>query len=174
MSRYVEILNGKVLHVGTAPEDPDWNPEFAPPLVGLRVADDVVVEAGYSYSEGNFVPPPAPPVIPTLRILSATGGTYDALLGEITVPAGTAITVETEVQVEGQVVPAYAGAFRVPVVASDGREKVLGATIVAGVAAITWTPRDSGIWAITQARLNRDLPTEQRLQFSGLRIFVLE
>ena len=117
---------------------------------------------------------PAPPVLPELVIVSVTGAIYDAAKHEITTTEGTAITVNTEIHVGGVIYTPFTGTFRVPVVATDGREKVVLASVVSGAAAIAWTPKDSGIWEITQARINRDIPEVQHLSFADIKLFVLE
>lgn len=92
---------------------------------------------------------------------------------EVTCPAGTTLTVAGEVRVGGAKVP-LDGAFRAPVRASDGRERVVLATITQGVLSATWTVRESGIWEITESLINRDLPEAERMSFTGMKAYVLE
>jgi hypothetical protein len=120
----------------------------------------------------EVVPTPIP--VPTLIITSVTGAQFDVEKMEITAMAGEQFTAHCEIQVMGNIYIPFSGTFRVPVNATDGREKVILANVVNGEATIIWTPKDSGIWEISQNRINRDIPVEQHLAFGGLKIFVLE
>ncbi len=146
-------------------------------VINTILADLPFMVAHYplgNYREVVQPEPPTPPVLPELVIISVTGAIYDAAKHEITTTEGTAITVNTEIHVGGVIYTPFTGTFRVPVVATDGREKVVLANVVSGAAAITWTPKDSGIWEITQARINRDIPEVQHLSFADIKLFVLE
>jgi hypothetical protein len=123
--------------------------------------------------------PPMP--TPAVVILSATvsgPGAETALVdleaGEITTPAGTTIQASGEIQIGGVKFAPFSGHFRMPVQASDGREKVVLATITAGNLAAAFPCKEVGIWSVTEDAINRDLSEEQKLQFRGLRVYVLD
>lgn len=63
--------------------------------------------------------------------------------------------------------------FRMPVTASDGREIVALAQFVSGVAEIAIPFTASGIWAISEATINRALPPTQQMQFVGITVYVV-
>lgn len=116
--------------------------------------------------------------IPELVITAVTpdGGHASACvveLPEVTCPLGTTLSLAGEVRVGGQKVP-VSGHFRAPIRASDGRERVVLAVITAGSLAATWTPSESGIWEVTEALINRDLPEASRFHFSGVKVYVLD
>lgn len=112
--------------------------------------------------------------LPTIAITSITGGVYDQESKELTIQVGDSFTANGELQVGGTVYPAYSGVFRIPIASSDGREKLILANVVDGMATVSWTPKDSGIWKITAELMNRDIPPEQHILFAGLKIFVLD
>lgn len=94
--------------------------------------------------------------------------------GDVTVPVGTAVTVTAELRApDGTVLPVDA-AFRMLFVARDGRERILLAQFVQGVATIGTTVSDSGCWQISESTINRDLPPEQHMRFSGLSIYAVQ
>ena len=128
--------------------------------------------SGYWVVSADETNSPELPSKPTLVITSITGGLYAN--NELTLPVGATLTATGEIQLGGVTATTFSDSFRMPIKATDGREKVLLATVTNGVASITWTPKESGIWNITEALMNRDLPTESHLSFRGLKIFVLE
>ena len=92
---------------------------------------------------------------------------------EVTCVAGTRLSVQAELQLDGAPVP-LAGSFRMPLRASDGRERFLLATMNQGLISLQATMADSGRWVVTEAGVNEALPPEQRMRFAGITIYVVE
>ena len=140
------------------------------------IPDDERQAVAEAYLE-SIKPPPPPPVV-ELVLTSITPDAQHAAQtvvrgSEVTCPVGTTLTVAGEVRAGAAVVPVD-GIFRVPVRATDGRERVVLATITQGLLASTWCTRESGIWEVTETLINRDLPVAQRMRFAGLKGYVLE
>lgn len=119
--------------------------------------------------------PAAQPVIVITSIASSKPG--QSLIdgtSVATVPEGTTLTVAAELRlgVDGPVLP-LSDTFRMPLHASDGRERVILATMADGVLSVAVPLRESGVWSITQEGINRAMPPEHQMQFAGLQIFVV-
>jgi hypothetical protein len=95
-------------------------------------------------------------------------------LGDITCKANTALCVVSEVRdVLGNLVP-VTDRYRMPLRATDGREKVVLAEAVAGVVTINVTLRDSGVRYVTEDMINAALPPGLQMAFGGFTVYVLE
>lgn len=94
-------------------------------------------------------------------------------LTEVTCVAGTRLSVQAELQLEGEAFPSD-GSFRLPMRASDGRERFLLATMVQGAISLQATMADSGRWMVRESGVNEALPPDQRMRFAGITIFVVE
>ena len=113
-------------------------------------------------------------MIPTVVITNIDGGSFDPQQGELTLGVNTSFVATGELRIGGAIYTPYNGVFRMPIASLDGREKLILAHVVNGVVTINWTPTDSGIWSITSTLLNRDIPPEQHVSFTGLKIFVID
>lgn len=114
---------------------------------------------------------------PRLVITNLTTDDAEAIIGpaEITVHAGAHITTTVEMRTpDGAAVLPLHDTFRLPIVARDGRERVLLASFTAGVASIQGQFSESGVWNVSEAQINADLPPEQHMAFGGLRIYVIQ
>lgn len=92
---------------------------------------------------------------------------------EVTCREGTRLAVSAELRLGAAVLPLTAQ-FRLPLRATDGRERVLLATMTGGLISISATLRDSGIWRVDEAGINSAMPEGQGFEFSGLAIYVLQ
>jgi hypothetical protein len=91
---------------------------------------------------------------------------------EVTCPAGTTLTVSAKLaDAAGATIP-LTGTFRMPLIASDGRERIVGVSMTNGVASIAVPLTESGVWGVSQASVNRDLPAEQHMAFAGAKVYV--
>jgi len=139
------------------------------------VATQDFVEAHYP-DRWELIPPTDKPLRPDLVILSVTSEDF-ILVGEdfseITVYAGTSVSVEAKLMFNEQVVP-LSGAFRMPIRARDGREFVVLATLNEGTASMTISFKQSGVWAVTSDLINEGLPVEQQMDFKGVMVYVIE
>lgn len=94
--------------------------------------------------------------------------------GDVTCPVGSVLTVEAELQdAANNLVPINA-AFRMPLVARDGRERILLAQFADGAATIATTLSESGCWRISEDTINSGLPAAQQMRFGGLEIYVVQ
>ena len=126
----------------------------------------------YRYMNGGVEIPVEPTPVLSLVIDSIT--TEGVVEGtEVTLNVGSRVAVSGRILMGGKIVPVDAS-FRMPVMATDGRERLIGATAKAGIVTAAWTPKESGIWRITQALINRALPPEKRMSFLGLSVFAQE
>lgn len=173
MKKFAEVLNGKVIYIGTCPDL--FTPEFAPPMecVVISPALDPQPAVDWEYVGGCFIPP-AGAEAPALSLVidSVTGGLMAG--NEITVTAGSTLTASGRVLQGEQVVTAFTGQFRLPIRASDGRERLILAVIAEGLVSVAWTPRESGVWSITQDLVNSGQPDAYKMAFAGLKVYVLE
>lgn len=139
---------------------------------------------GWIYTdEATCLPPPEPEpqaAQPRIVIVSITpdeahraGTLVDLERSEVTCLEGTRLAVTAELRVGAAVVP-DAGQFRLPLRATDGRERVLLASMAAGVITINATLRDSGIWRVDEAGVNSAMPPGQGFAFDGLTVYVLQ
>lgn len=94
-------------------------------------------------------------------------------LGDVTCPVGTVLTVTSELRSPSGLVP-LTDTFRMPLLARDGRELMLLASLVSGVATITVPLRDSGAWQVTEESINSGLPEAMHMHFSGITAYVIE
>lgn len=127
----------------------------------------------------QYVGTPTPSAVkPALEIITITSNTPDSTLvdltvNEVTCSAGSTLTATVELHSpDGPIIPLTA-AFRMPVQARDGREVVVLAPFVAGVATIVIPFTQSGVWQITEKAINSALPPEQQMTFSNLTVYVV-
>jgi hypothetical protein len=150
-------------------------------VVNVIVADEQFVEANYPGQyrlAGDTDPTPAarPAIVVTNIEADAehAATTHVSSFGEVTCIAGATITVTAELRGAGGAVLPLSDSFRMPIRASDGREKVLLASMANGIITIAAPLRDSGIWVITEELINQRLPDEAQMSFAGMTIYVVE
>ena len=118
----------------------------------------------------------------TLVITAVTGDPADTEFkndklsdGEIDVTVGMPFVASFEIQDStGAVVDAFSGKFRMPIVAEDGDTRYLPIEITAGTGQKAIALDASGEWKVTEALVNSKLPEEQKMNFSGVTVYVLE
>jgi len=149
--------------------------EIAPPETALS--------DGYAWNFTGFewvaaqVQQPAA-VVPQIVITKIASDKPTASLIEgvsvATVPEGATLTVTAELRnaATGDVLP-MSDTFRMPLHASDGRERVILATMKDGRLSVSVPLRESGVWEISETGINRNIPEENRMQFAGLQLFVV-
>lgn len=126
-------------------------------------------------------PPPAPPALPHLKVVSIVADEAHAPFCQIdlpnreaTCPEGTVLTVSGEfLNPADEIIPITAS-FRTPVRASDGREKVVLVSMAEGIFTAVFKGSASGIWEVSEAGINSALPAAQHMAFAGIKIYVLE
>lgn len=132
---------------------------------------------GYEWLALPLVPVVTPPK-PAIVITSVTSDKpQQSIIDGVsvaTVPQGAVLTVAAELRTSaGGAVLARSDVFRMPLIASDGRERVILATMQDGLLSVVVPLRESGVWAITEEGINRAIAPDQRMQFAGLQIFVV-
>lgn len=119
-------------------------------------------------------PSPRPRIVITQIVCDDPDAVVDLDAGDVTCAAGAIVAATAELRMpDGSPLPLSA-AFRMPLVARDGRERILRAQFVGGVAEIAATLPDSGCWRVTESTINQDLPEEHRMEFAGLTVFVVQ
>lgn len=164
--RYAIVENGVAINVAEADA----------PLAENWVRTDEA-GPGWLYDGESLSPPAAPPDLrPRIVVTDVETDSQQAVIqpGDVTVPVGTTVTVSVELRAPDDSVLPLDAMFRMPLVARDGRERILLAQFVAGVADIGTTLTESGCWQIQEQTVNRDLPAEQHMRFDGLAIFVVQ
>lgn len=103
------------------------------------------------------------------------GHYHEASLEGCTVPVGSSLTFKTRITygVGGPVLP-ITDMFRLPMVSSDGRERVILAKFVDGYADIKIPIKESGIWTVSEDQINKRLPVERHMTFDGAIIYAYE
>lgn len=156
----------------------------ATPLPAGYRPGDVYIWTGAWVKKADGIAPASPyaPVPRPRLVLTAIGAdaahadaiSVTAALDDVTCPAGTLLAVAAELQdADGAPVPVTA-TFRMPIVARDGREKVLLVSLVDGVASFNAPMRESGVWEVTAAIINQGLPATEQMDFGGITIYVVE
>ncbi len=154
-------------------------------LNGETVTNTIVADIEYmleTYTDGNYreikqpdtAPVDTPKPLPEMVITSVSGGDYSVEDREANIASGSTIKIEAEIHLCGEITSDFDAAIRIPLVSSDRRERVIGASIAGGKVSASWTPLESGVWNIDPVRMNQYLKPDRQLAFSGLRIFVLE
>ncbi|WP_321532259.1 hypothetical protein [uncultured Desulfuromonas sp.] len=119
-------------------------------------------------------PVPALPVLSVVNLLSSDSSAVTTGIRDITSKAGSTITAAIELRdaASGETLPLTA-LFRMPLRASDGRERFVLVSMVDGVATITVTLPESGRWEVTQESINSGLPPAEHMQFAGLTLYIV-
>lgn len=123
-----------------------------------------------------WAPVPSPEPAMHLAITALTCTDPQALIqsGEVTCAAGATVSATVEIRTpDGTLIPVTVS-FRMPIVARDGRERILLASFVDGVATVQAALPESGVWLITEAQINAGLPVENRMRFDGLVLYVVQ
>lgn len=93
---------------------------------------------------------------------------------DVTCLVGSNLSVAVELRDAGGVAVSITTAFRMPLVARDGRERILLAQFVDGIAIISTILSESGCWRISEETINSGLPDTQQMRFDGLEIYVVQ
>lgn len=166
-----EILSDGVLWIHQ-PFDPT-----KPGMVPYTPAEADAAARAFIASQEPAPQPPAKPLSLILTSLTceAPQAIVNEAAGEATIPKASKITARGEVRINGAVIAeAFTGAFRLPIIASDGRERIILATITKGLMEAHWTPSESGKWRITEAGINSALPADRQMTWRDLTVYVLD
>lgn len=123
------------------------------------------------YINGEFIPPQII-VNPEIIVTAISSNDSDNIingLSEITCKSGSTINVTAEIKKDGDIVP-LTDSFKMPLIASDGRERIVLAKFINGIANISSTLSEAGFWAITEEAINKGFAEEDQFAFKGLKI----
>lgn len=122
----------------------------------------------------------APPVAiyprPDLVVTALTCSDPAAIIqpGDVTCAVGSTVTATAELRApDGSIIPLTA-AFRMPMIARDGRERVIMARLENGVATISTALPESGVWVTSEETINSGLPPEMQMRFARHEIYVVQ
>lgn len=156
--------------------------QLYPDAERLQPVDGEYVQIGWAWPAGGAPVAPEPEPVHVRPQIVVTSVTVDAEhAGEsmvegvavATVPQGATLTVAAELRAPGGAVIASSDVFRMPLRATDGRERIVLARMTAGLISVTVPLRESGVWEISEAGINSAIPPENQMAFSGLKIFVV-
>ena len=121
-------------------------------------------------------PPPRPRIV--ITALSAESPHDEQIMvaadyREATLPVGATLVVDAELHAGGAMLP-LTDSFRMPLVSTDGRERVLLARIQDGRVTLRVPMTESRIWRITETQINSALPEAAHMAFDGLTLYVVE
>ena len=117
--------------------------------------------------------------LPQIVVTAIRAGAHDdhtrmsADLSEVDTPVGATLEITAELRMDGQKLP-LSDVFRMPVTSTDGRERVVLATMTNGIITMRIAMTESRTWQVTQDTINRALPKEKHMAFSGLTVYVIE
>jgi hypothetical protein len=124
--------------------------------------------------------PVAPPIRPKLHVIAANSSNESTTLineqfDEVTCFEGTVITFTTELRnpFDESVIP-LTQMFRMPVRSRDNREFLVLVNMINGVASVPITFNNSGVWSATEETLNSNLNEEEKISFTGIKVFVVQ
>ena len=125
--------------------------------------------------------PPEPAVLPTVVI---TGITVDEASADRAViapdfrtmklPVGAVVTINVELQVQGQRVPGFAEEFAMPMRSTDLLMRHIDIKFVDGRATFVAAMNDSKRWEVSRELINSGLPPEAHMDFAGIVITAVE
>lgn len=180
---YALIKNGRVENVIVADAEfaqliaTDWD-AVEPLAAGAGI--------GWSWSAaGGFAPPllasPEPVALPAVVITSVSVDEANAARAVIApdfssmkLPVGSAVTIDVELQYQGQRVPGFGEEFAMPMRSTDGMMRHIDIKFTDGRATFTAAMNDSRRWEVTRELINSGLPPEAHMDFAGIVITAVE
>lgn len=164
----MEIINHT--NPGAEPVDGD--------LIERRYPNGAIEQVQYWSPAPDPGPPPVRPrlVVTALAVDAehAAQSLIDLAAREITAPVGAEASATVEIRDGDDNVLLIDATFRMPITASDGRERLSLATFQGGQATIRVPLRESGVWRVTETEVNKRLPPEQQMQFDGVTVYAVD
>jgi len=172
--RYVIVDGGVVVNAIMA--DAAFAAELA--LSHQAVIQHDTAGIGWAYSNGVLVDPYVPPA-DTRPSLVLTAATCTDVNAQIALPrmmfaAGATVAVTAELRDATNAIIPMTQSFAMPLVADDGRKRLLLVNMTSGVATVNATITESGKWEVREDAINSELPPEQQMQFAGLNMYVVQ
>lgn len=126
-------------------------------------------------------PPPEPAILPAVVITAISVSEEYADRAVIAsdfltmkLPVGSAVTIDVELQHQGQRVPGFGEEFAMPMRSTDGRMRYINIAFQDGRAQFTAAMNDSKRWEVTRELINSGLPPEAHMEFAGIIITAVE
>jgi hypothetical protein len=123
--------------------------------------------------------PETEPLRPKLHIVNATSNSPETTLinpsfDEVTCFVNTTITFTTELRnpIDDSLIP-LTQMFRMPVKSRDNREFLVLVNMINGVASVPILFDSSGVWSATEETMNSGLSENEKLSFTGIKVFVV-
>ncbi|TDS74417.1 hypothetical protein [Comamonas sp. JUb58] len=89
-------------------------------------------------------------------------------------PVGSAVTIDVELQWQGQRVSGFGEEFAMPMRSTDGLMRHIDIKFVDGSAQFVAAMNDSKRWEVTRELINSNLPPEAHMDFAGITITAVE
>lgn len=89
-------------------------------------------------------------------------------------PVGAVVTIDVELQVQGQRVPGFGEEFAMPMLSTDRMMRHIDIKFSDGRAQFTAVMNDSKRWEVTRELINSGLPPEVHMDFAGITITAVE
>ena len=141
---------------------------------------------GWSWSAADgFTPPavetPEPVVRPAVVITGITVDADNAARAVIApdfssmkLPVGSIVTIDVELQYQGQRVPGFGEEFAMPMRSTDGMMRYINIKFADGRATFAAAMNDSKRWETTPELINSGLPVAAHMDFAGIVITAVE
>ena len=119
------------------------------------------------------------PELPRIVITQVHAGEHAAQtrvaedFSEVDVPVGATLTITAQLRWQGELLR-LSDSFRMPVTSTDGRERVVLASMDGGTITLRIPMTESRTWRVTQDTINRNLPADKHMAFAGLTVYAIE
>lgn len=172
---YAQIQNGLCIAISQLA-----GPVELPDMVAIDSYDENLIGKAYDPGSGEFSAP-APPALPVVVITSISVSPEHAERAQIApdftalkLPVGATVTIQAELQLQGQRIPGFTGEFALPLRSSDGLMRYLDVQFVDGRTTFVASMNDSKRWEVTRDLVNSNLPAEAHMDFAGIVITAVE
>ena len=126
-------------------------------------------------------PPPEPMILPSVVITAIRVNEEYADRAVIApdfltmkLPVGSTVTIDVELQYQGQRVPGFGEEFAMPMRSTDSIMRYINIAFEDGRAQFTAAMNDSKRWEATRELINSGLPPEAHMEFTGITITAVE
>lgn len=110
----------------------------------------------------------------TVDEASAARAVIAADYSSMKLPVGSIVTIDVELQVQGQRVPGFGEDFAMPMRSTDGLIRHIDIKFVDGRAQFVAAMNDSKRWEVDADLINSGLPPEAHMDFAGITITAVE
>jgi len=139
---------------------------------------------GWGWDGREFINPAAPvepvslPAVVITRMAVDEANAAHAVIApdfsSMKLPVGAAVTLDVELQYQGQRVPGFGEEFAMPMRSTDGMMRHMDIKFTDGRARFVAVMNDSRRWEVTPELINSGLPPEAHMDFAGIVITAVE